>query len=118
MIVQSLPTKADPCNPTNYLGCVIKNFNSNLKKMHDCFLPFLAPNGAKNHCSNNVSLIAINLLKHFTTSDEYGTCKNIRPCDSVVYSIVNPSTAPSPPGTVGRVSAIFSILSKILALLV
>ena len=84
--------------------------NKDLKNIYNCFLPFLPKNGAKTVCSNNVSLAIIKFLSQKLHEDEYGHCKNIKPCNSVVYSLVNPTSNPGPPGktlTVAKIALTF-----------
>ena len=94
LIIKSLPTKDDPCNPINYQKCVKDKINTDIKNIYHCFLPFLPKNGAKTVCTNNVSLAIIKFLTQKLHEDEYGYCKNIKPCNSVVYSLVNPTSHP------------------------
>ena len=51
-------------------------------------------------CTDNVSLEIIKLLTDKLHQDEYGYCKNIKPCNSVVYSLVNPTSIMGKPGEI------------------
>ena len=84
-----MPTKARHCNPTDYQTCVKDAFNRNTLTNYDCYLPFLGNSKFKNYCPRNVTLKIIQELKMAIHEKEFENCTNHKPCNSVIYTVLD-----------------------------
>ena len=87
--MESLPTKARHCNPTDYQTCVKDAFDRNTLMTHDCFLPFLGNSKYKKYCPRNVTLKIIQELKMAIQEKEFENCTKHKPCNSVIYTVLD-----------------------------
>ena len=75
---------------TDYRDCVLEVVNENIQKMYGCIIPFLGNIDVLEVCSNNITLTIIKELKHVLQLKQYKNCIDNQPCNSVVYTILNP----------------------------
>ena len=87
--MESLPTKARHCNPTDYQTCVKDAFDRRTLMTHDCFLPFLGNSKYKEYCPRNVTLKIIQELKMAIQEKEFENCTKHKPCNNVIYSVLD-----------------------------
>ena len=89
-VINSLPTRDEPCMKTDYRDCVLEVVNENIQKRYGCIIPFLGNVDMLEVCSNNITLTIIKELKHVLQLKQYKNCIDNQPCNSVVYTILNP----------------------------
>ena len=85
-VIKSLPNDKHRCNWVSFPTCVMKTVSKNLKKTHNCTLPFLNEDENVNDCSNDVALKTIKELKKALNQQEYYDCLDVKSCNTVRFT--------------------------------
>ena len=89
-VIKSLTTKSYHCGTDNLETCIKNTLIKTLKEEKRCYIPFL--NNDKNNeiCPNEVILDTIKILNyHVTTQESFDHCQDLKPCQEIVYEIVD-----------------------------
>ena len=89
-IINSLPTRNEPCNTIDYATCVKNAILEELKDQYNCSLLFLIKNTTLDQCSNDITLKGIKDLKTALEQEQFGDCTDQKLCNNIFYELVNP----------------------------
>ena len=88
-IIKALPSKENPCVWKDYASCVLETFDQKTKEVYNCSLPFLEETNLFGFCDNEVTLRLVKQIKDALTKNQYETCQDIKPCNSVTYKMTS-----------------------------
>ena len=89
-VIKSLTTKSYHCGTDNLETCIKNTLIKTLKAEKSCYIPFLNNDTNNDICPNEVILETIEILSHHvTTQESFKDCQDLKPCQEIVYEIVD-----------------------------